>query len=330
MKRVIQAIFLWLGILTSCWTLMSCSESALPENVPIKVCLTRAEVQTADADKPILLFWKKADYDNDAIGTTATPLIVSTELGNISEYASTPFNTGVDYPADNTSVVGFGVYPATALNMSSPYATGNLPVASIGTVDVLATSIPVTGNRKTPFSTPMEFRHLTTRITVKAIRSENTVGKMFVRNLKLLIPGTYLCSGLQWDSTDKQYKAVAKETATNKTLTCNEILQSGGNANAASVGTLYFVLNGTDDLKKFTLTAETASTATFSDKKEVTFPFNLDELSIMNGNTTGGLKPGEAYTLLLKFDIDNFSVEAEEVDWEDGGKLSVPVIVEGT
>ena len=45
------------------------------------------------------------------------------------------------------------------------------------------------------------------------------------------------------------------------------------------------------------------------------------------GSPATQLKGGESYETTLKFDIDSFTLEGEEKEWEDGGKMTVPVVV---
>lgn len=45
------------------------------------------------------------------------------------------------------------------------------------------------------------------------------------------------------------------------------------------------------------------------------------------GSPATQLKGGESYETTLEFDIDSFTLEGEEKEWEDGGKMTVPVVV---
>lgn len=123
----------------------------------------------------------------------------------IGDYADVPYNTETDYPADNSRVVVMGLCPS-AMTTADSHTTYSLP-SRAGLTDVLVTPNGVTGSRKQPFGRALEFAHAAVRIVLKARRTDNTVGKLYVKNLKLTVPARLVCGGLKWDIGTKQYLA---------------------------------------------------------------------------------------------------------------------------
>lgn len=98
-----------------------------------------------------------------------------------------------------------GLCPS-AMTTADSHTTYSLP-SRAGLTDVLVTPNGVTGSRKQPFGRALEFAHAAVRIVLKARRTDNTVGKLYVKNLKLTVPARLVCGGLKWDTGTKQYLA---------------------------------------------------------------------------------------------------------------------------
>lgn len=92
-----------------------------------------------------------------------------------------------------------GLCPSS-MTMADNYGTYSLPSSGAGLTDVLVTPNGVTGSRKQPFGRALEFAHAAVRIVLKARRTDNTVGKLYVKNLKLTVPSRLVCGGVKWDT----------------------------------------------------------------------------------------------------------------------------------
>ena len=165
----------------------------------MEVALTRTDGVAGSEGTPLLLFWKETDFST---GTLGSPYKTSTPAGGIGDYADAPYNTETDYPADNSRVVVMGLCPSVMTTADS-HTTYSLPSSGAGLTDVLVTPNGVTGSRKQPFGRALEFAHATVRIVLKARRTDNTVGKLYVKNLKLTVPARLVCGGLKWGYRDK-------------------------------------------------------------------------------------------------------------------------------
>ena len=89
-------------------------------------------------------------------------------------------------------------------------------------------------------------------------------------------------------------------------------------------------LTGTGGTPGLTLTADVAKDINFTTgARNANFPILDGNLNFMDqfGSPATQLKGGESYETTLKFDIDSFTLEGEEKEWEDGGKMTVPVVV---
>ena len=173
-------------LLCLCLLSASCAsgEGEYEQEVPMEVALTRTDGVAGSESTPLLLFWKETDFST---GTLGSPYKISTPAGGIGDYADAPYNTEADYPADNSRVVVMGLCPSS-MTMADNHGTYSLPSSGAGLTDVLVTPNGVTGSRKQPFGRALEFAHAAVRIVLKARRTDNTVGKPYVKNLKLTVP----------------------------------------------------------------------------------------------------------------------------------------------
>ena len=173
-------------LLCLCLLSASCAsgEGEYEQEMPMEVALTRTDGVAGGESTPLLLFWKETDF---SAGTLGSPYKTSTPAGGIGDYADAPYNTETDYPADNSRVVAMGLCPSS-MTMADNHSTYSLPSSGAGLTDVLVTPNGVAGSRKQPFGRALEFAHATVRIVLKARRTDNTVGKLYVKNLKLTVP----------------------------------------------------------------------------------------------------------------------------------------------
>lgn len=79
-----------------------------------------------------------------------------------------------------------------------------------------------------------------------------------------------------------------------------------------------------------TLTADVAKDVNFTTgARKASFPVLDGNLNFMDqsGTLVTQLQAGESYGTTLNFDIDSFTLEGEEKEWGDGGKMTIPVVV---
>lgn len=79
-----------------------------------------------------------------------------------------------------------------------------------------------------------------------------------------------------------------------------------------------------------TLTADVAKDVNFTTgARKASFPVLDGNLNFMDqsGAPVTQLQAGESYGTTLNFDIDSFTLEGEEKEWGDGGKMTIPVVV---
>lgn len=319
-------------LLGLCLLSVSCTsaEGECEEESPMAVAFTRADGTTGGETTPLLLFWREADFSGGTLGTLYR---TSTPTGGIGDYADAPYNTGEDYPADGSRVVVMGLCPSVMTTADS-HTTYSLP-SGAGLTDVLVTPNGVTGSRKQPFGRALEFAHAAVRIVLKARRTDNTVGKLYVKNLKLTVPARLVCGGLRWDTGTKQY--LAAPASADLVINHSEQILSTEDTQVAvfyltpcQVSDLLTNLSGTGGTPGLTLTADVAKDINFTiGARNANFPILDGNLNFMDqsGNPVTQLKGGESYETTLRFDIDSFTLEGEEKEWEDGGKMIVPVVV---
>lgn len=320
-------------LLCLCLLSASCAsgEGEDEQEVPMEVALTRADGVAGGESIPLLLFWKESVFSAGAPGNTYQTLV---PLGAVGDYADTPLNTGFDYPSDNSQVVVMGLCPSIMTTADS-HGSYSLPSGGAGLADVLVTPNEITGNRKQPFGRALEFAHATVRIVLKAKRTDNTVGKLYVKNLKLTIPARLACGGVKWDTGKKQY-AAAPASADLVINHPGQIL----NTEDTQIAVFYLIPCASADLLTdlsvagstpgLTLTADIAKDVNFtSGVRAASFPILADNLKLLDqfGNQVSQLQAGESYETTLLFDIDSFTLEGEEKEWGDGGKMTIPVVV---
>ena len=297
----------------------------------MEVALTRTDGVAGSEGTPLLLFWKETDFST---GTLGSPYKTSTPAGGIGDYADAPYNTETDYPADNSRVVVMGLCPSVMTTADS-HTTYSLPSSRAGLTDVLVTPNGVTGSRKQPFGRALDFAHAAVRIVLKARRTDNTVGKLYVKNLKLTVPARLVCGGVKWDTGTKQYLAApaAADLVINHSgqiLSTEDTQVAVFYLSPCSPADLLADLTGTGGTPGLTLTADVAKDINFTTgARNANFPILDGNLNFMDqfGSPATQLKGGESYETTLKFDIDSFTLEGEEKEWEDGGKMTVPVVV---
>ena len=319
-------------LLCLCLLSASCAsgEGEYEQEIPMEVALTRTDGVAGSESTPLLLFWKETDFST---GTLGSPYKTSTPAGGIGDYADAPYNTETDYPADNSRVVVMGLC-RSAITTADCHTTYSLP-SRAGLTDVLVTPNGVTGSRKQPFGRALEFAHAAVRIVLKARRTDNTVGKLYVKNLKLTVPARLVCGGVKWDTGTKQYLA-SPAAADLVIIHSGQILSTEDTQVAmfyltpCSPADLLTDLTGTGGTPGLTLTADVAKDINFTTgARNASFPILDGNLNFMDqfGSPATQLKGGESDETTLKFDIDSFTLEGEEKEWEDGGKMTVPVVV---
>lgn len=313
-----------------CLLALACTSDIPSEDAqPMELTMTRSDDTVNAEDAPILIFWKESELvDLGTIGKAPYNVFVPGQ--SISTFATVPCNTQENYPEDDSFVRAFGISPSSMTTPTTPplsadsYTKYTLPSGKEGITDVMASS-GISGNKKWPFSQAMEFRHLTTRIILKAQRTENTRDNMFIRKLKLTIPKEKVCSGMVWNASAEEYKALA--ASADVTALYAEQLRID---EPQVIGTFYLILAAPSDFTGFKIEAELAKDVAFTEGKR-TASFEIITANIEfkdnSGNPVSTFNPGESYETILKFDIDTFTFEGEQEKWENGGKVTIPVII---
>ena len=151
----------------------------------------------------------------------------------------------------------------------------------------------------------------------------------------LTVPARLVCGGLKWDTGTKQYLAApaAADLVINHSgqiLSTEDTQVAVFYLTPCSPADLLTDLTGTGGTPGLTLTADVAKDINFTTgARNASFPILDGNLNFMDqfGSPATQLKGGESYETTLKFDIDSFTLEGEEKEWEDGGKMTVPVVV---
>lgn len=136
-------------------------------------------------------------------------------LSGIDNYKEDAYDTAIPYP-NGTTVYAIGYAPSDRLTVSDDYKQLALSsTISAGTVDVLASQTEE-GNKNSPFSnkSPLEFKHLLTKVTFYAKRDKKMQSSKLVHDVKVTLGKSYLIN--KWEYNKETYVAAgAQETIEN-------------------------------------------------------------------------------------------------------------------
>lgn len=353
-----QLNFYIIGLLLCSVLLSGCysgGDEPQPSSVPMSlnaVLDTRADdneaVDAASDASPAFLFYRTSELVAESYQLSdLTPYCVRLP-GSIDSYKESPYDTGINYPENNNSVMATGYAPynvftpmATVLNptdeqpASADYSTLTLTSSDVvlpGKVDVLVAQELEEGSSLRPFTQTksLTFGHAQSKLLFKA-RRDNGVQKFF-KNVVVTIGGKYLLKELKWgktaDETPYCYKASA---AFNDEVRCEigpgetESQLQAGAGSERTIGELY-IYPGLQQIT-FSLRATMANNVKDFDDvtktKEVTS--SAVEVTFVDAQQPITLQAGDSYEVILVFQEDKIELVGRKMPWEDGGNIIIPV-----
>lgn len=292
-------------------------ENATFGNGKIEVGFTRSSNGasiSSTSTSGCLVFWQK-DFGDFHIA----------EVDNLESYNKDKFNTGKEYPKDNSTVYATGYSPAS-MGRTSNAETITLSEDHSGKTDVCVASKEIDGKRSVPFYTEMTFEHTLTKIYFTVERHSTMVGIRDVRNITATIPNAYLPIEWNWKSNTGKYVLNSSKTAKdNLILTHPDIINA---TKTEELGTAYLMIPpGKSDgtLKDIRLTADLLLTTSSKVERTIDEKMNI-QLYDENGAKATEIKPGEAYSVNILFQQNTFTLTARQLKkWEQGGLIYVPI-----
>ena len=345
-------------ILAALAAFTACSKSEAGKGESKSICLTTFQDFGTRADEPerslqpLFLFWTDNNF-NDAT-KVAPDFFVRTPDGEIEDYKTTPYNTGVYYPLYNKPVKAAGLAPAPGegfltfatagdyrkFNVAKTTGTTDCPDDEWGVIDVLAAPA-ISATDAAPFTvqTPLYFHHRATKVAFKA-QLTPTMTK-FVKFVKVEIPGSSAVKTVEWNATAGTYDVKGGADTTddyefgNFWTTDGEFLSTDPRANA----TLFFQVlkdkptnmgytliaphvSSLDVVVKFKMANSVGDFDTNTGIREVSVPVTINFKDASDNDLT--LEAGDAYTVLLYIDALAIELVGKKVAWEDGGYISLP------
>lgn len=263
-----------------------------------------------------LVFWQK-DFGDFHIA----------EVDNLESYNidKDKFNTGKEYPKDNSTVYATGYSPAS-MERTSNAETITLSEDHSGKTDVCVASGKIEGKRSVPFNAEMTFEHTLTKIYFTVERHSTMVGIRDVRNITATIPNAYLPIEWNWESSTGKYVLNGSKTAKDDLIfTHPDIINA---TNTEELGTAYLMMpTGKNDgtLKDIRLTADLLLTTSSKVERTIDEKMNI-QLYDEDGAKVSEIKPGEAYIVNILFQQNTFTLTARQLNkWEQGGLIYVPI-----
>lgn len=331
------------------------------ENVPMRIELqSPVAADGGTSGEARLLFWRESDLEKIGVtdaGSEVTPYWSCIPEGEINDYTDEKYDTEQYYPTQNVQVYAVGFSPSTLkFEEGSNYGTIPLPQSDWnGVGSTVYTSNHIIGSGAYNFHNTLEFRHPTTRFVFHAKRSERMAGNLYVKGITIYFPKNrenqnkgkppYFANILKWDTEEFCYKAAfdgTNEANYDAIVSSNHpryqtIYYHGGqlsSENFTVLGTRYLIPfaprtdNGNIRLEGLTINATYSFDIGFASFWSETY----ENVSIELKKKTDGddqpvteTKPGETYHIYITFDWESFQIEAVQEDWENGGKIPVPI-----
>lgn len=347
MKR--KTLYIVCGALL-CLATLSCSEeqetggASFPD-VPMSVRMfSRAPMEDGAAAQ--LFFWDETALKD--VDKGAEPFYNCILPGKMSDYNEEPthFNTDHYYPQLNSRVYALGFSPADMKiveegNLGAYY----LPKRDGEDITVFA-SDNIVGSSVYVFHEALEFRPATTRFVFRAICSKNMYDNVYVRNITIKMPPDAVPNVLRWNVKEVCYRAdyypaLDRDDNPDGKVVSNPIVYTGSQLSTTDyteLGTRYLALpEEAKALTGITVIAQLSHDMDFPDSGEAVtwwrqWPADHEsELSIplkdLSGNDVKEVKPGQTYLVTITFgNADEFTLTAQEQDWELGETIPVPVL----
>lgn len=322
--------------------------------------------------KACLLFWMSDDYHNMLKENfSAEPFLVSLPEEKIDYYnveSAVPYNTRHSYPLGDQPLHVCGFAPAS-LTTEDNYKTLIIPEAmQDGKTDFLSgdgnryrvgkTSVPFVVDDENDYvnknkDKQLEFCHLTSKIVVSAKRSENMLGRIGVRNIKVTLHGQQVPTKLQWEAmpdritddenskewggylpqepTEAKSINLASKSKDPLVQTMEQRVDScyvwAGNEDH------FYPSSGTDDGNvegeiemSMDVSAELApivgNTIDWNQSQTQTWKELLVAIKTKTGNI---LKMGYKYSIIITFNINDIRLQGIEMEWDEGGTHYIPI-----
>ena len=304
----------------------------------------------AAGDGACLLFWAGLPWETARLSFTSLP----EERVDYYRYAGgIAYNTGREYPADNTYLYATGYAPAEALTPSDNYRT--LTVGD-GYKDGLTDFLSCDGckahkgsleDRFTQEVHELVFRHMTARVRFVGIRDEVMYRRIGVNNVTitmaeghgLMVPGQFVWHGdrgvpacayvadelaLATLGTVNGGAEMIPATAAGRTLGSYYVLQEGSMAEydpfetvSEEAGEITLTMNIEADL--WYLSGDSGEPTFYTRKR-----WENQEVTIET--TTGGvMRPGYEYVVNITFNNESIILQGLQKGWEDGGVHYLPI-----
>lgn len=317
--------------LTIIFSLPGCNEhkTEFSSEEEMTINITRADED--EKESYVLLFW----YANDLnlIGTLSNPqpYHIARPVEYMNEYTSPkpPYNTGIFYPKTNAPIAAIGVSPDFPINVTD-YSELIVPPNQIGSVDLMA-SKPIYGTSSSPFSKIMEFEHLQSKVSFRAIRKNDMAN--YVQKVEVTVTAKeQLAEKIIWNNTKLVYEPsfyVSENLSytfgqSEKTPPLEQIPEDSSNASYGQVGDVY-LYPGLSELR-VSVTAQIAPPAanimdpqytTTIDGILVRFVNNFQQNIILNA--------GDSYEVTLIFENSGIELMGRKCNWKNGGNIVLPV-----
>ena len=315
---------------------------------------TRADGATFNRTlQPLFLFWTEDNF-NDAT-KSAPDFFVRTPDGEIDDYQTEKYNTGVYYPLYDKVVYAAGLAPAPGEGglqfvTEGDYSQFNIPVGpstygddAHGAYDVMTTT-KVQGNDTNPIAEPLLFKHALTKLSFDAILAESM--PQFVKFITIEFPGSAAALSVEWDETDETYKVTGGTDGTDDfvfgnywTLDGSSLIEGDPRANytmfyqlnktrAQRVGITYIVPPHASSIP-VTVKYKMVGTVGGFDTPDPLYPIRDEEKDILlnfvdNNGDPISLEAGDSYSIRLVFNIYDIELIGKLRDWKDGGYISLP------
>lgn len=258
--------------------------------------------------------------------------------------------TGTYYPLGRTAyAMGYGPWDKldAAREALEKEIDGSLPTylhylpGRDGTDSVFYTSNYIMGSYTSPFENPLEFRRGTVRLRFFLRRDPKSMKGMYVRYVRITVPGRYIPNVLRYDESERHYVCAVKQDLEPDILNP----KPGVLTNAIAVPAEFTPLmiqdhlylapakskSETEAFKLEGLKVEAfyypeGSTTADEEQYNKTWENRTVELKALEGEKTiYGIEGGQSYDVTLTFGRNNFTLEAVPADWEENGSIPIPV-----
>lgn len=284
---------------------------------------------TEGTSTPVFLFWLENDFNNIADNTYNQPYFVAWPYNDIDAYKNVTYNTGKEYPKDNSLVCCTGYFPASLIidngDSQRRWTRLDIPQEDIGSLDVMVAPEHITGKSTEHFETknpkePLEFIHAQSKILFKAKMGVNMAVNRYLRNVKVTVPGSELMSSLKWEGGRYIADQIAGD-GVNVVLKDPVTTQLDPSQKAREIGDV-FIYPGKKSMK-VKVEVEMSDSPLFNEfdniSIETEIPFNLTD---GNGDT---LRENDAYEIILVINYDSIMLKGRKAEWEEGGGLLIPI-----